>query len=94
MKYVISVSAITDLLTAKAAEFPEASLLKARVYPARGNKCQVILHINYLPVENAGNVPELVSRLQAETLSSLEEVFGIKNVASVIICISRAKRKK
>lgn len=93
-KYIISVSAISDLLTAKAAEFSEAALLKARIYPARGGKCQVILHINYLPGENAVKVPELVSRLQAETLAALDEVFGIKTVDSVVVCVSRAKRKK
>ena len=93
-KYVISVAAIADLLTAKAGEFANAALLKARIYPVRGKKCQVFLHINYLPGENSGNVPELVARLQAETLSSLEEVFGIKNVDSVVVCVSRAKQKK
>ena len=93
-KYVISVSAISDLLTSKIAEFPAVILLKARIYPVRGNKCQVYLHINYLPGAEAEKVPALVSKLQAETLSSLEEVFGIKNVDTVVVCVSRAKQKK
>lgn len=92
--YVVSASAITDLLNVKISEFKEVSLLKTRIYPVRGGKNQITLHLNYLPGEEAAKVPELISRLQAETLGTLSETFGIDSIDSVVICVSRAKRKK
>ena len=93
-KFEVSISAITDLLSAEISKISEISLLRARVYPVRGGKCQIILSINYFPAENSTPVPALVSKIQEDTLSSLSRTFGIETVDSVMIRVSRAKRKK
>ena len=93
-KYVVSSAAIADLLAAKIAEFSEVSLLKMKVFPAPKKKCRIVMHLNYLPGESAQNLKDLITRLQAESLAVLGDVFGITDVESVSICVSRAKRKK
>ena len=93
-RYIVSSAAISDLLAAKVAEYPEVVLLKTKIYPVRNKKCQISLHINYLPAENAENLQNLVARLQEDVVTVLNEVFGIASVDSVSICISRAKTKK
>ena len=93
-KYEISLAAISDLLAAKVAEFSETNLLKSRIYPARRNKCRIVLYVNYFPSESSAGVPDLVSKLQAETLSALSEIFGINSVETVAIRVIRARKKK
>ena len=93
-KFEVSISAITDLLSAEISKIAEISLLKARIYPVRGNKCQIVLSINYFPGEESTPVPQLVSKIQEDTLASLSRTFGIESVDSVVIRVSRAKRKK
>ncbi len=92
-KYVISASAIADLLSAKIKEFNEVTLLKTRIYPVRGGKCRIVLYINLVPNGNPINVPELISRIQEESLALLSDVFGVTTVANVSVCINRAKQK-
>lgn len=93
-KYVVSSAAIADLLAAKIAEFSEVSLLKMKVFPARKKKCKIVMHLNYLPGKEAQNLKDLINRLQAESLAALGDVFGITDVESISICVSRAKSKK
>ena len=93
-KYVVSSSAIADLLAKKIAEIPEVSLLKIKLYPARNKKCQIVMHINYLPGDNAENLKDLITKLQEGSLAVLSDVFGITNVENVSICVARAKEKK
>ena len=93
-KYVVSSAAIADLLSKKIAEIPEVSLLKIKIFPSRNKKCQIVMHINYLPGENAENLKELFVRLQEGSLAALSEVFGITNVDNVSVCVARAKEKR
>ena len=93
-KYVISAAAISDLLSSKMEEYPEVTLLKTKIYPARNKKIQIFMHINYLPSSEAENLQNLVSKLQEDVVAVLSEVFGITTVDSVSICITRAKQKK
>ena len=93
-KYVISAAAISDLLATKMEEYPEVTLLKTKIYPARNKKIQIFMHINYLPSSEAENLQNLVSKLQEDVVAVLSEVFGITTVDSVSICITRAKLKK
>jgi hypothetical protein len=93
-RYIVSSSAIADLLSRKIAEIPEVSLLKIKLFPARNKKCQIVLHINYLPGHGADNLKDLIAKLQEGSLAALAEVFGITNVDSVSICVVRAREKK
>ena len=93
-KYIISSSAIADLIAVKTAEYPEVTLLKTKIYPARNKKCQIIMTINYLPSVEAAKLQDLITSLQADVIAVLSDVFGITSVESVSICISRAKKKK
>lgn len=90
-KYIVSSAAISDLLSARISEVSEISLLKIKIFPSRHKKCQVVLYINYLPMEGAGNVKDLVSELQTATIAALSEVFGITAVESVSVRVARAK---
>lgn len=93
-KYIISSAAVADLLSRKVSEIPEVSLLKIKLFPVRNKKCQIVMHINYLPQEGADNLKDLVTKLQEGALAVLSEVFGITNVDSVSVCVVRAKEKK
>lgn len=90
-KYVVASTAISDLLGSKISDIAEVSLLKVKVFPARHKKCQIVLYINYLPIEGADNLKNLVTELQNETLTALADVFGITSVESVSVRIARAK---
>ena len=92
--YIISSAAVADLLSRKVSEIPEVSLLKIKLFPVRNKKCQIVMHINYLPQEGADNLKDLVTKLQEGALAVLSEVFGITNVDSVSVCVVRAKEKK
>ena len=93
-KYVISASAISDLLAVKTAEYPEVTLLKTKILPARNKKCKIVMNINYIPSAEAAKLQDLVTSLQGDVVAVLSDVFGITSVESVSICISRAKKKK
>ena len=93
-KFDVSVSAISDILSEEVSKIPEISLLRARIYPVKGGKSQVILSVNYFHGEESTPVPQLVSKIQENTISALSTVFGIDTIDSVMIRISRAKRKK
>ena len=93
-KYVISASAISDLLAGKTEEYPEVTLLKTKIYPAGNKKCQIVMSINYLPSADAAKLQDLITSLQSDVVAVLSDVFGITSVESVPICISRAKKKK
>lgn len=92
-KFVISSSAITDLLSVKIKEFKEVALLKTKIYAASRKNCQIVLYVNLLPAGEMVNVPELIARIQDESLALLSDVFGITNVSNVSVCINRAKPK-
>ena len=91
-KYVISASAITDLLASKIAEYPEISLLKTKIFPVK-SKIQIIMHINYIPQKDAENLKDLIAGLQENAIKVLDEVFGIQNIDSVSVSVSRARSK-
>ena len=93
-KYIIATAAVADLLASRMAVFQDITLLKTKVFPGRNKKCQIIMYVNYRPVEDAENLQSLISKLQDTALEALANVFGVTTVESVSVCVTRANGKK